>query len=196
MMNSIKIDEPKINYDVSNMLENYFKFKLKFDNLNKLKESDKIYIMDDNVMIDEYYVSRPIVRYFYGHNRYVIYDYLKEQLNDYLKLLEMVIAAERDTPLLDCSYNDIFKQYGLHNTLIQGIINGLSIINNTYKDSMPQMNNFLSTTMENMKGFQTRYAHLLDQKKKNDKIINNLYTQYGKCSKYNPFTPLTDSIIL
>jgi len=195
MMDSIKIDKDQVNYDVSNMLENYFKFKLKFDNLNKLSENDKIYILDGNIMIDEYSVIRPATRYLYGHNRYVIYDYLKQEFEDYLKLLDMVIAAERDTALLDCSYNDIFKQYGLHNLLITGILNGLTIINNTYEGSMPQMNNLLSTIIENIKGFQLRYTELLEQKKKNDKIIENLYTQYGKCSKYNPFS-MSDSVTL
>ena len=194
-MDSIKIDKEQVNYDVSNMLENYFKFKLKFDNLNKLSENDKIYILDGNIMIDEYSVIRPATPYLYGHNRYVIYDYLKREFGDYLKLLDMVIAAERDTALLDCSYNDIFKQYGLHNLLITGILNGLTIINNTYEGSMPQMNNLLSTIIENIKGFQLRYTELLEQKKKNDKIIENLYTQYGKCSKYNPFS-MSDSVTL
>lgn len=194
-MDSIKIDKEQVNYDVTNMLENYFKFKLKFDNLNKLSENDKIYILDGNIMIDEYSVIRPATRYLYGYNRYVIYDYLKREFEDYLKLLDMVIAAERDTAILDCSYNDIFKQYGLHNLLITGILNGLTIINNTYDGSMPQMNNLLSTIIENIKGFQLRYTQLLEQKKKNDKIIQNLYTQYGKCSKYNPFS-MSDSVTL
>ena len=194
-MDSIKIDKEQVNYDVSNMLENYFKFKLKFDNLNKLSENDKIYILDGNIMIDEYSVIRPATRYLYGYNRYVIYNYLKNEFDDYLKLLDMVIAAERDTAILDCNYNDIFKQYGLHNLLITGILNGLTIINNTYQGSMPQMNNLLSTIIENIKGFQLRYTQLLEQKKKNDKIIENLYTQYGKCSRYNPFS-MSDSVTL
>ena len=194
-MSSVQINNDNNNYDVSNMLENYFKFKLKFDNLNKLQDTDKIYILEGNIMIDTYSLTRPVVRYIYGYSRYEIYDYLKKEFQDYLKLLDMVIAAERDTAILDCSYNDILKQYGLHNLLIKGILNGLTIVLNTYKDNMPQMNNFLTTTMENMKGFQLRYTELLEQKKKNDKIINNLYNQYGKCSKYNPFS-LSDSLIL
>ena len=195
MMNSIKIDTEKTSYDVNNMLENLFKFKLQFDNLNKLQQHDKIYIHDNNIMIDEYSYTRPIIRYFYGHNRYVIYEYFQKELNDYLKLLDMVIAAERDTAVLDCSYGSIIKQYGLHNLLITGMLKGLAIINDTYKVDMPQMNNLLSTVIENLKGFQLRYTQLLETKKKNDKIIDNLYNQYGKCERYNPFT-LSDSLIL
>lgn len=194
-MSSIQMDNDKNNYDVGNMLENYFKFKLKFDNLNKLQNTDKIYILEGNIMIDTYSLTRPVVRYIYGYSRYEIYQYLKKEFQDYIKLLDMVIAAERDTAILDCSYNDILKQYGLHNLLIKGILNGLTIVLNTYKECMPQMNNLLTTTMENMKGFQLRYTGLLEQKKKNDKIINNLYSKYGKCSKYNPFS-LSDSLTL
>tara|TARA_B100000073_G_C23683927_1_gene553687 strand:+ start:60 stop:707 length:648 start_codon:yes stop_codon:yes gene_type:complete len=153
-----------IEYDVTDIKKHSDEFIEKFNELKNINDSNKISIWSNKIYLDgSVFGTQWFMRKFTGQGRNTVKDYFEQQFSDYIKLLEMMIAAERTIRYIDDRYKELLNIMNDNKEFINTIKSGLDHTKNMYKDDN-KLN--MSDTIDNIISKLDSYINQYDKLKK------------------------------
>ena len=153
-----------IEYDVTDIKKHSDEFIEKFNELKNINDSNKISIWSNKIYLDgSVFGTQWFMRKFTGQGRETVKAYFEQQFSDYIKLLEMMIAAERTIRYIDDRYKELLNIMNDNKEFINTIKSGLDHTKNMYKDDN-KLN--MSDTIDNIISKLDSYINQYDKLKK------------------------------
>ena len=151
-----------IEYDVTDIKKHSDEFIEKFNELKNINDSNKISIWSNKIYLDgSVFGTQWFMRKFTGQGRNTVKDYFEQQFSDYIKLLEMMIAAERTIRYIDDRYKELLNIMNDNKEFINTIKSGLDHTKNMYKDDIELgMSDIITNIISNLDSYITNYDNL------------------------------------
>ena len=124
----------KYDIDIEDLQRTFSNFKLKLHNLENLREGDKIYFDDSNIIrITRSGYLQCATRWYYSYNRHEIFVLLHNLIIEYFQFCDMLlyykkhIYANKIDYIFNKIYNDVYNY-------LSKLVVGIEILKNTYSD--------------------------------------------------------------
>tara|TARA_B100000963_G_scaffold144247_1_gene125661 strand:+ start:2975 stop:3619 length:645 start_codon:yes stop_codon:yes gene_type:complete len=148
-----------IEYDVIDIKKHSDEFTQKFDELKNVKESNKISIWYNKIYLDgSFYGTQWFLRKAFRQGRETVKEFLSKNFADYIKLLEMMIAAEGTIKYSDERYRELLEIMNNNKIFILLIKPGLTNTKEIYKnDETIEMSNVIDNIISNLDSYINKF---------------------------------------
>ena len=148
-----------IEYDVSDIKKHSDEFIQKFDELKNVKKSNKISIWYDKIYLDgSIYGTQWFLRKAFRQGRETVKEFLNKKFTDYVKLLQMMIAAEGTLRYSDERYKELLEIMNNNKIFIILIKSGLTNTKEIYEsDESLDMSSVIDNIISNLDSYINQY---------------------------------------